>query len=70
MEIEDASDNDDDGHSDDEDDEVHGQINTEQAKANVKVKLLSLLQVNIGEGISGKQNLVCVSRVSLDQYFQ
>lgn len=47
MEIEDASDNDDDdGGSNDEDDEVHGQINTEQAKANVKVKLLSLLQVN------------------------
>ena len=45
MEVEDASDNDDDGSSDDEDDEVSGQINTEEAKANVKVKLLSLMQV-------------------------
>ena len=47
MEVED--DNDDDG-SDDEDDDVHGQINTEQAKANVKVKLLSLIQVKWGSG--------------------
>lgn len=45
MEIEDASDNDNNGSSDDEDDEVSGQMNTEEAKANVKVKLLSLIQV-------------------------
>lgn len=45
MEIEDASNNDTDGSSDDEDDEVSGQINTEEAKAKVKVKLLALLQV-------------------------
>ena len=48
MENEDGSDVDAD-ESDDDDDEdvndVHGQVNTEQAKANVKNKLLSLMQV-------------------------
>ena len=42
MENEDGSDVD-----DDEEDvnDVHGQVNTEQAKANMKNKLLSLMQV-------------------------
>lgn len=44
MEIEDAYDNDDNS-SVDEDDEVSGQINTEEAKAKVKVKLVALIQV-------------------------
>ena len=47
MENEDGSDVDDDESDDDEEDVnyVHGQVNTEQAKANVKNKLLSLMQV-------------------------
>ena len=48
MENEDGSDVDDDGSDDDDDEDVndvHGQVNTEQAKANVKNKLLSLMQV-------------------------
>ena len=43
MENEDGSDVDDDEEEDVND--VHGQVNTEQAKANVKNKLLSLMQV-------------------------
>ena len=47
MENEDGSDFDDDESDDDDEDvnDVHGQVNTEQAKANVKNKLLSLMQV-------------------------
>ncbi|KAM7435860.1 Condensin-2 complex subunit D3 [Porites harrisoni] len=46
MENEDGSDFDDDESDDDDEDvnDVHGQVNTEQAKANVKNKLLSLMQ--------------------------
>ena len=45
--MDDDDDNDDDDGSDDEDDNVCSQINTEQAKANVKNKLLSLMQVHL-----------------------
>ena len=47
MENEDGSDVDDDESDDDDEDinDVHGRVNTEQAKANVKNKLLSLMQV-------------------------
>lgn len=47
MEVDAASDDDDDDDdgSGNEDNEMSGQINTEQAKANVKFKLLSLMQV-------------------------
>ena len=47
MENEDGSDVDDDESDDDDEDvnDVHDQVNTEQAKANVKNKLLSLMQV-------------------------
>ena len=48
MENEDGSDDVDDDESDDDEEDindVHGQVNTEQAKANVKNKLLSLMQV-------------------------
>lgn len=45
MEVDDASDNDDDDSGDDDDGNIYGQINTEQAKANVKERLLSLIQV-------------------------
>lgn len=44
MEVDDASDNDDDDSGDD-DGNIYGQINTEQAKANVKERVLSLIQV-------------------------
>ena len=44
MELDAASDNDDD--SGDDDDRICGQINTEEAKSNVKIKLLSLMQVS------------------------
>ena len=48
MEVDDVSDNDDCGSDDNNDDDgVYGQINTEQAKASVKGRLLSLIQVNI-----------------------
>lgn len=47
MENEDGSHVDDDESDDDEEDvnDAHGQVNTEQAKANVKNNLLSLMQV-------------------------
>lgn len=46
MEVDAASDDDDDDDgSGNEDNEMSGQINPEQAKANVKFKLLSLMQV-------------------------
>jgi len=48
MEVDDASDNDDDddsGDDDDDDGNIYGQINTEQSKANVKERLLSVIQV-------------------------
>ena len=48
MEVDAASDDDgDDDGSGNEDNEMSGQINTEQAKANVKFKLLSLMQVSV-----------------------
>ena len=45
MENEDGSDGDDDESDEEDVNDVHGQVNTEQAKANVKNKLLSLMQV-------------------------
>ena len=45
MENEDGSDVDDDDDDEEDVNDVHGQVNTEQAKANVKNKLLSLMQV-------------------------
>ena len=57
MELEAASDNDDD--SGDDDDRIRGQINTEEAKSNVKLKLLSLMQVNCSYCIC-QENKVCL----------
>ena len=45
MENEDGSDVDDDESDEEDVNAVHGQVDTEQAKANVKNKLLSLMQV-------------------------